>query len=259
MGRHQLRREAYPHRHTSPRQDTNVVRGRTNVKVNQSESRVLISLLFGPRVSFTGRLWLDAYDSVYRVCSKKGGRPSDGTGDGGGGSRTLQVSYTVPSPIDSMNLPYSSQPITAWGQAFPVPKNQPNRAGTAHPLISPRSPWADVGVILQNDARPYRSITSRPCLLGDDGKQRSFLFANDGLVLSDCWRKVNVLLPMPDLDEMKERVKNNRPRSEFDSPFLRVRHNLKIKMVCRDGYTGLLVSCRKPWMSHRPLWRSSSF
>jgi hypothetical protein len=97
-----------------------------------------------------------------------------------------------------------------------------------------------MGVILQNDARPHRATTSRPCLLADDGSQRNFFFAGDGLSLADRWRKVNVVLPMPAMDSKQ---KGNRPQSELDSPFLRVRHNLKIKMVCRNAGSDETVSC----------------
>jgi hypothetical protein len=65
--------------------------------------------------------------------------------------------------------------------------------------------------------------------LGEDGSQRNFCFAGDGLGLSEKWRKVNVVLPMPkDLQGSR-----TRPQSEMDGPFLRIKHTLKIRLLCR--------------------------
>jgi hypothetical protein len=96
---------------------------------------------------------------------------------------------------------------------------------------------------MQNDSRPYRIAASRPCLLADDGSQRNFFFASEGLALADKWRKVNVVLPMPAADG---KGNLNRPQSELDSPFLRIRHNLKIKMVCRNTGSNETVSWQSP-------------
>jgi len=78
---------------------------------------------------------------------------------------------------------------------------------------------------------PFRGIRTRQCLLADDGKQRNFFFAEDGLALNHRWRKVNVVLPMPNICPDESILAGGRPQPELESPFLRIRHNLKIKMV----------------------------
>lgn len=134
--------------------------------------------------------------------------------------------------LPDADLTSSSLPIAAWFQAFPIPAEQPNRAGTLHPLISPRSPFADDAPPLSEAAaKAHRTSHARPCLLAQDGSQRNFFFQEEGLGLENKWRKVNVVLPMP-ADKL-ERTK--RPRSELDSPFLRIRHMLKLRIVCQNA------------------------
>lgn len=77
--------------------------------------------------------------------------------------------------------------------------------------------------------------------MADDGKQRNFAFADNGLGLVDRWRKVNVLLPMP--GDTKENRKNN-PVVDYDSPFLRIRHSLKVRMQFKNPETGTIVSVK---------------
>jgi hypothetical protein len=55
------------------------------------------------------------------------------------------------------------------------------------------------------------------------------------------WRKVNVVLPMPKTVNNYER----RPQSELDSPFLRIRHELRLRMVCLCPGEEEKVSWRK--------------
>ncbi|WRT65772.1 uncharacterized protein IL334_002721 [Kwoniella shivajii] len=129
---------------------------------------------------------------------------------------------------------YSSAPTLSFTSSFPLPAEQPTRHSSQHHLISPRSNYADGG-FLGYDDRPFRGMRSRPCLLADDGNQRNFFFADQGLGLGEKWRKVNVVLPMP-ADTGKGRI--TRPQPEMDGPFLRIRHDLKIRVVCRNANGG---------------------
>lgn len=129
---------------------------------------------------------------------------------------------------------YSSTPLATWSRCFPVPTDQPDRSGSVNPLIAPRPNWADLNSIVgQNDA-PYRCTTTRSCLLSEDGTQRNFFFPKKGLELGDRWRRVNVVLPMP--SDVKFRA--NKPYSELDSPFMRIRHMLKIRFMCTSSHWG---------------------
>ncbi|WWC60381.1 uncharacterized protein I303_102953 [Kwoniella dejecticola CBS 10117] len=127
---------------------------------------------------------------------------------------------------------YSSTPSQSFTSSFPLPAEQPTRNSSQHQLISPRCNYADGG-FLGYDDRPFKGMRTRQCLLTDDGNQRNFFFADKGLGLGEKWRKVNIVLPMPSLDSGKGL--NTRPQPEMDGPFLRVRHDLKIRVVCKNG------------------------
>ena len=77
-----------------------------------------------------------------------------------------------------------------------------------------------------------RVVRTRPCLLADDGSQRNYYFGGKGLGLGDKWKKVNVVVPMP--HEVSGKGSGSRPQPETEGPFLRIRHSLKIRIVCRD-------------------------
>ena len=48
--------------------------------------------------------------------------------------------------------------------------------------------------------------------------------------MNESWRKVNVVLPMP----VGKKGLKTRPQAEMDGPMVRVRHVLKIRVVCRN-------------------------
>ncbi|OXG15400.1 hypothetical protein C367_05547 [Cryptococcus neoformans Ze90-1] len=123
----------------------------------------------------------------------------------------------------------SSIPSTSFTSTFPVPETQPSRHSSQHKLISPPSAYANSGFGFEE--RLFKETRTRSCLLSENGNQRNFFFANDGLGLTDRWRKVNVVLPMPtEASEM-----GSKPQPEINSPFLRIKHALKIKVVCRNA------------------------
>ncbi|WVQ78789.1 hypothetical protein IAT38_000880 [Cryptococcus sp. DSM 104549] len=126
---------------------------------------------------------------------------------------------------------FSSTPSASFTSSFPIPAEQPSRNSSQHRLISPRPPQADSGLLGYED-RAFKGIRTRPCLLSDDGNQRNFFFADNGLGLSDKWMKVNVVLPMP-ADSGKGH--NSKPQPEMDGPFLRIKHSLKIRVVCKSA------------------------
>ena len=130
----------------------------------------------------------------------------------------------------------SSSPATAFVANFPIPEEQPSRCSSEHALISPRSPYADGGFLgpPRNDEK-FRTSRSRQCLLADDGNQRNFTFDDGGLPLADKWRRVNVVLPMPPHDKHSEVRRGGRPQPETENPFLRINHNLKIRIICRTN------------------------
>ncbi|KIR70773.1 hypothetical protein I310_05624 [Cryptococcus deuterogattii CA1014] len=123
----------------------------------------------------------------------------------------------------------SSTPSRSFRSTFPVPETQPSRYSSQHKLISPPSSYADNNFGFEE--RPFKETRTRSCLLSEDGNQRNFFFSNDGLGLTDKWRKVNVVLPMPtEAGEM-----GSKPQPEINSPFLRIKHALKIRVVCRNA------------------------
>jgi hypothetical protein len=136
---------------------------------------------------------------------------------------------------------YSSAPSTQFKAVFPIPdaSEQPDRHSSHNAFISPRSPKADVECKAPND-KVFRGYRTRKCLLAEDGTRRTFIFANDGLGMNECWRKINVVLPMP----ASANGFKSRPQSEMDGPMLRIKHILKIRVVCRNvGSSGEDMVC----------------
>jgi hypothetical protein len=124
---------------------------------------------------------------------------------------------------------YSSIVSPGFKAVFPIPEdNQPDRHSSQNAFISPRNPRADKECTVSSD--PYGGYRTRKCLLAEDGSQRNFYFDGDGLAMNELWRKVNVVLPMPS----GSKGLRTRPQSEMDGPMLRIKHALKIRMVCRN-------------------------
>jgi hypothetical protein len=134
--------------------------------------------------------------------------------------------------------PFRSAPIAQFRATYPLPSEQPSWHSSSYPLISPRPLYADPPFLSEPD-QPFRGSHARKCLLADDGCQRNFFFEGDGLPLGGNWRKVNVQLPMP-LDTERQRA--NMPQPEMDGPFGKVKHSLKIRMVCYNLKTEERVS-----------------
>lgn len=113
---------------------------------------------------------------------------------------------------------------------YPVPFEQPSRQTPQHALLGPAlsMPETPLG---ESPATAVRANKTRSCLLADDGTQRNFMFGGGGLTLGEKWRKVNIALPMPS-DTARQRA--NKPLADQEGPFFRVKHNLKIKIVCRE-------------------------
>jgi hypothetical protein len=135
---------------------------------------------------------------------------------------------------------YCSTPTPSFTSVFPIPDTdqQPDRHSSHNAFISPRSPRADAECKVSDDV--FRGYRSRKCLLAEDGTQRNFCFEKDGLAMGERWRKVNVVLPMP----QGGKGSKVRPQSEMDGPMVRIKHALKIKVVCRNvGSSEDTVSC----------------
>ncbi|ORX35217.1 hypothetical protein BD324DRAFT_631851 [Kockovaella imperatae] len=126
---------------------------------------------------------------------------------------------------------YSSAIAPTFLTAFPIPVAQPSQDGSEHPLIEP-APQAYLARTGENpDLERFRGERLRPCLLADDGSQRNFWFAGEGLELGDKWRKINIVLPMP---AESRSSKSTRPKADHDGPFMRIKHSLKIRVVCKN-------------------------
>lgn len=69
-------------------------------------------------------------------------------------------------------------------------------------------------------------------LLDERGNERSYAFPDGGLELFDHVRNVKVMLPMLPAAICE------RPSPEHESPFLRVRHALKVSVSCRSTMPG---------------------
>ncbi|ODN86543.1 hypothetical protein L198_07237 [Cryptococcus wingfieldii CBS 7118] len=130
---------------------------------------------------------------------------------------------------------FSSTPSASFLSTFPVPDEQPSTHSSEHKLLSPPSP--NLSSVFGQQDRPFKGTRSRSCLLSEDGNQRNFFFADEGLGLSEKWRKVNVVLPMPELgSHSQEKGVNGRPQAEYNGPFMRVKHTLKIRIVCKNAH-----------------------
>lgn len=70
-------------------------------------------------------------------------------------------------------------------------------------------------------------------LLGEDGEPRTYHFHGGGLELGDGWRKVNIIVPLPSASSPQPED-DLRPSVDIESPFLRIKHKCKIKLVCRS-------------------------
>ncbi|EIW67223.1 hypothetical protein TREMEDRAFT_64469 [Tremella mesenterica DSM 1558] len=128
----------------------------------------------------------------------------------------------------------SSTPATSFMSANPLPSNQPSVHSSEHALLNP-SHYANAICFDSTSGTAHKAQKSRQCLLADDGTQRNFFFAKEGLGLcGDKWRKVNVVLPMPADALGKGSATGGRPQAEVEGPFLRIRHSLKIKLVCKN-------------------------
>jgi hypothetical protein len=132
---------------------------------------------------------------------------------------------------------------------FPLPDEQPSRDSSVHPFISPRPIYAETDLLgCPDHQKQFRGIRTRRCLLADDDNQRNFVFADEGLPLGVCWRKVNVVLPMPEIETDGHRRVGGRPMGEMEGPFHRVKQTLKVRVVTRtpDGSTQTVVNLSTP-------------
>lgn len=129
---------------------------------------------------------------------------------------------------------YSSEPSAGFRSLFPIPEQQPSRTSSEHRLVSPAHPRAAQALTqpFSAESKPFNVARRRKCLLADDGSQRNFVFSEDGLGMSERWRKVNIVLPMP--HPTRKSSATCRPRGEYDSPMLKVKHSLAIRVVCRN-------------------------
>ncbi|KAL1411823.1 hypothetical protein Q8F55_002790 [Vanrija albida] len=157
-----------------------------------------------------------------------------------GGERSLRVSVLLRVPEDSeaddvlineigMEVEeadrFCSTRLPNYGLSFPIPLEQPTRFGRQHALLS-RSPRADAPQLGDTDL-PIRAIVKRACLLSDEGLQRNFCFGVPGLRIGRKWRKVNVILPLPDASSPAA------PHGDYDGPFVRRTHVLRTTLKYR--------------------------
>lgn len=84
--------------------------------------------------------------------------------------------------------------------------------------------------------RAFKGTRTRTLLLGEDGNPRTYRFEGPGLDLGEGWRKVNIIIPMPGDVELNSATANdqNKPAVEIETPFLKIKHKLKIRIVCRS-------------------------
>lgn len=134
---------------------------------------------------------------------------------------------TSNAPLSTADLLRSTS-TASFLSSYPIPTEQPTPGSSENRLISPRTHHAAIG-FMERRPKPIRGSHSRRCLL-DNGVQRNFVFPDGGLGLGERWRKVTAALPIS-TDFGKD--SGTRPQSETDSPFLRIRHSLKIRLVCR--------------------------
>jgi len=127
----------------------------------------------------------------------------------------------------------SSHPIRNFTRQFPLPREQPSRIpnGKGYPLLGPCSrPEAlafDIPVPQHHDVL-NRPALQRLCLLSDEGTQRRYQVPGIGKGLGTSWRRMRFVLPMPHSDSPSDAT---RPTPDSDTPFLKLRHTLNIRVV----------------------------
>lgn len=123
--------------------------------------------------------------------------------------------------------------------AYPISEDQPSECSPYHgssALLSPPSRLSSMSMFGLTSSKPFKATRTRTLLLGEDGKSRTYKFDGDGLELGSGWRKVNIIIPMPSSEAAATASDdiNRKPSSEIDTPFLRIKHKLKIRIVCRS-------------------------
>lgn len=123
--------------------------------------------------------------------------------------------------------------------AYPIPEDQPDECGPHHgafALLSPPSRLSGMSMFGLTSFKGFKGTRTRTLLLGEDGKPRAYRFDGEGLELGVGWRKVNIIIPMPTAtsEPTSPDDVNRKPAAEIDTPFLRIKHKLKIRIVCRS-------------------------
>ncbi|KAJ9121753.1 hypothetical protein QFC22_002374 [Naganishia vaughanmartiniae] len=134
---------------------------------------------------------------------------------------------------------YSSTPAQSFSAAFPIPEDQPDESSPHHgpsALLSPPSRLSGMSMFGLTSSVPFKGTRTRTLLLGEDGNPRTYRFEGPGLDLGEGWRKVNIIIPMPGDIESNPTMANdsNKPAVEIETPFLKIKHKLKIRIVCRS-------------------------
>lgn len=93
-------------------------------------------------------------------------------------------------------------------------------------FLSPQSNAARLALFGLAPTSPAKTTRSRALLLGEDGRPRTYRFDGEGLELGTGWRKVNIVIPLPTTDAEGNGLP--RPSSETDTPFMRIKHKLKV-------------------------------
>lgn len=132
-----------------------------------------------------------------------------------------------------------SSPAQPFMSAYPIPEDQPSECSPYHgssALLSPPSRLSSMSMFGLTSSKTFKATRTRTLLLGEDRKARTYRFDGDGLELGSGWRKVNIIIPMPttDADSTSPDDVNRKPAGEIDTPFLRIKHKLKIRIVCRS-------------------------
>ena len=133
----------------------------------------------------------------------------------------------------------SSSPAQPFLAAYPIPEDQPSECSPhrgSSALLSPPSRLSSMSMFGLTSSKTFKATRTRTLLLGEDGKSRTYRFDGDGLELGSGWRKVNIIIPMPSAEAAATASDdiNRKPASEIDTPFLRIKHKLRIRIVCRS-------------------------
>ncbi|KAL7424651.1 hypothetical protein Q5752_000335 [Cryptotrichosporon argae] len=156
--------------------------------------------------------------------------------DVAGGMRIVEIGMDVEETER-----FASTVTTTFSSVYPLPDEQPSTTSSEHALLDPHPLDPTLPAARKGEVRGTRR---RTCLLAEDGLQRNFIFANDGLELAQHWRRINVVLPMPAPGATTSCV---RPQPEVDAPFLRIRHMLRTRLVCTDADgTSTTLTLRTP-------------